>query len=1093
MLVSDILEKLFLLCCKLNFSIYRKDSVLRSQILLLFLESWYSISKSVCDMDGKVSVLGKLFSENALGCVKTGIADDSDPITCNAKLQFFPNVHSLIMQASERLAAMEYLSATTNNAETDTLCSQKSQVYVKRNNVRLEHSDSDACIHALAASEVMKNNKRGVPQHDAGYLESVLIKRMNKFHCSECIFCTESQEAFHNHFKRFHLADSVGGSHLTKQSQLSKMGHSELKYMYRCSLCTFVALKMKGFKIHCSSKHSELPYTKILKYMRLNHPKAKSYFSAYIDSMKECAQKRHAQARFQTYFVKDNPKVFSDKRNLLKLPTTLKSCLAQQKIPCMLCFYEFSYPNMLEKHYSEAHKTCGPWRCSTDQLFHCAKCSFCSISYKALHHHFADQHRYDKVAKKATADGNVSHAETDLTSPTTIMQNDAVSRSVSYDSGASESLLRPSQSTQALTLDNAKCPCDANKDGACRTNSELKPKLQCNKCAYSCCNIRDFLNHFRTDHKRQYPAFVANHIQKVCSQNLVIVEIPEHRLGNDWINGWMNKECTDIISRPVFTCGLCEYSSSIFNTIWTHYNSRHPGGDRSIASMGVVELEENRKQSICSRGNKLFQCTECKYTTVFHQTIVQHYRSTHKKIKLTDQELESVVCASTVEWCVKCNAAFSNLCLLSKHIELNHLKDVVNFSFSSGGSFRCHLCDSTMDTMSDLIMHLEKHIESNIDHYNQHYLLAFCCSKCRRVFRGERCLRHHFTRMHIEWSENSFMTNEIPSEFFSTGKNHLGINIVPAGNAPPERVVTNIKIETSLTKTESTPLPDSRTRGSEYVCVWCPFCTRDGNTMRRHLRVNHHRYVSSKRLERLKEKRNKNGTFHGDVDANDPATVPTSNKLVLTCPQAKHASISPNAYSNHVKQRHNDVNPFQCPHCRKRYLCETVLRMHTKKKHKFPGVSKVVDVTYVGKKITNGVRTSCLHRSKYVRPGTSHSFQKHVETAHSFDKPYHCQHCPNKFLCASVYLSHLRKSHHIFDSNIPLESHKKALNDKEKPCGIKVEADKQSPPDMAEDVTVLNSTLPHPAKTSVELARKRKQTKDYQHPRVWFVKLCCLR
>ena len=776
------------------------------------------------------------------------------------------------------------------------------------------------------------------------FARKVLIERQGLLFCSECSFQTDSYKDFNNHCLEVHQS---------LQNILSDKAAT--KFMYRCLKCLFVTVNFRGLKTHCTWKH-KCDTEGIVETVPLCEPKAANYLRQFL-AVADPKQRKKALKLFRHTFVSKpiNNSIESFEIERVNQPQF-------NELQCLICLFKSEYVNVMEEHYQEKHCQQGPTRDLLDNMFHCSECSFCSISYRELHFHYQNKHRSPHMNGFKC-----------------IVENDETFNDV-------ESLSDPDT---IKGLDQ---------------NSEQVTTLHCHHCTFTTESICTILNHWRSVHTRDYPTFVLNYLYKNHDENVIEIHFPNSMIRPGWKDGWMNKECTGLIKQPLYQCELCLFSTpSVSGAMYTHFTSDHQHMSRSFCKFTVVESAfENTEvnKSLCKQ-TTLFHCSQCSnYSSCFIKNMREHYKHEHKTVfnTLTETELINEIRSSVVTRCIECPDFYTTDSMqLIYHYNNVHGSRIKTFSvISNSEKFEatCLMCDYRSTSLLDLSSHLEAHQIELIENYEDHHVIAYCCSRCRRVFRHKRFLHFHFSRVHVEWSENSFKLSDFPDQFRSVkARDQEPMEVEETCDAEQNDKFDN-KSDPSLQQTDElqdkneTPPPIDQVSSVTYNCHLCNFSCNRVKLMQVHLKSEHN---MSRSINVVKKK----------------TTVRSIHKVFSTCSHLAYINKNPEVYKQHVEALHNVEEPYKCKLCGNSYVCEVVLRMHVRKKHKNAKINPIKKVSNLEKNLI----LSCSHtHSRLKKPDL---YETHIKLKHREEKPFNCPKCNRVYICKTIFLSHLSKKHHL--------------------------------------------------------------------------------
>ncbi|CAK8675586.1 unnamed protein product [Clavelina lepadiformis] len=927
----------------------------------------------------------------------------------------FSSVHDLISVAATKIHQLEKISYQWK-AQPDMY----SQDDVESVCTELDY-DTDASVSECDDVGSVDGEEQDITPSTKNFVNHVLIKKEGKFHCSECIFQTIHYNIFYSHCKRTHAKQFKGTRKRLVNGEKRKIPHVD--HFYSCDVCSFASFSLRGFKTHCGAKHPKTSYEIALKVVSLSEPQAEIRFREFINSLNDGKQRRHAVMQLRYHFLQ------KDTSNQLK---------ENEEISCMKCSFKTSLPNELEQHYNAAHFTCGPSRDVEDHLFHCEKCSFLNVSYKMLHTHFFVAHGL-----------NNSHA----TNKTKLFNGDIKrKRANSMDEDDDVDSVKHKKA-KVIEKKSDNNDSDDDDDDTC--------VLKCNRCEFVTEEVCEILNHWRSQHNRVYPDFVDNFINKDFNKNVVLISLPVWMVDSAWMNGWMNKECTNLIKTPLYICDLCDFKSAVLTSVNNHHSTRHENSTCSLSKLDVVESDSNAKKythMLCKQ-TFLFHCYICKnFNSCFFKAMVMHCKQEHEHdvSELTLENLEQHIRKSLSIRCVKCEHVCTNNAEIIKHYQERHSSLLPTFSIIDQGQFterfRCEFCSMEFESLTHLSYHLKEHQKQHLADFNTQNVQAYSCSKCRRVFRGIRFMRHHFTRLHVEWTKESFSFKDFPQSFFvkkssvttKTSEHLLRAPLLSGSKTTGKKVTgpvsqkeTELNRKNPVNAIEEIPQPSDAS--CIYLCPMCSFSTPNAFTLRFHLKGLHKRYFSLQMIEKHKSVR--------------PEEVPITNqhKIIETCSHQTWIDKNQTVYQKHVKFRHNAKHPFKCLHCPRYYICEVVLRMHMRKKHK-----------NVDAPVPDGESKlffSCTHRNILTR--RPDKYKIHVNAKHSDENPYHCPNCNRAYVCGSMFIVHLRKHHQLIINDEILHEYKSKASESLQKVSLK----------------------PTVAEASARPGNFKRPLKDYSHPK----------
>ena len=811
---------------------------------------------------------------------------------------------------------------------------------------------------------------------DESLLQHIMIKRNEKFHCAECKFETTSYKDFHTHCINDH-----------QEYDNAKVAGDERTSVYRCIKCFFLSLSFSGFKIHCFKIHKCLPHD-VLQSVSWSNPNAEFYFQQFTQVAEGSRQKKHALKLLKYYFSnKQKRSGFVTEKPEVTDHDPLSSISAEE-LSCLLCDFKCQCVYFLEKHYHSHHDANGPERSPSDNLFHCALCIFNTASYKKLHlHHKA----FHKESIEDFSDKVPQQKSSDVYMPDSL---DKVPQQKSSD------VYMPDSPPPSLDQQSA---------------NDTPRLLQCHVCKFSTTNVCVLLNHWRSSHPRDYPPFVAQAAEDDFRENTLEVNLPLGMVQKNWINGWMNEDCTSLYKEPQYHCIHCTFDCLQKDAMRRHYLTFHPNKLCSNGTMVVTESPSVQKMDpsaprLCQKSTML-QCSRCsEFTTCFYKEMLMHYKSQHEAIvkELSKGDLDNEIKNSVVTRCFKCLDFYcSDALVLLEHYICDHAINLPTFSLLNADSeifsAACQFCKQTFDNLKLLCEHLENHRKEQLKIFKQQHVSAYCCSKCRRVFRHHKTIHGHYTRVHFKWNESHFTYDDFPTEFFSNkpiasviaqkqNDSLVSQAVVEPVMPPPNHFLEkkpsdDLSDKISDQQSLCSSLP-SESSSASFACS-CYVCGLDFHTisgLQRHLKRNH------------------------DIQANT-STIKSKlaeapkRKLYRTCSHRTYKNKNLNVYKTHLASCHNESNPHNCPHCDKSYVCEVVLRMHVRKKHKFSNFKKV----NVAPRILN---RSCTFK-RFLMDEKPELYERHVAQKHNEATPFHCPKCDRAYICKSCFLTHLHKTHKL--------------------------------------------------------------------------------
>ena len=786
----------------------------------------------------------------------------------------------------------------------------------------------------------------------------LLIKRKNQYLCSECDFESNYYQDFYRHYIKKHKSCE---NHL-KISNSSKLLHC-------CTKCSFVSFNYKGFTTHCSTKH-RCSTQEALQSIPLSNSKAEVYFQAYLKTAD--SRQRKQVVKLLRHFSNKNQKTLKSSSNHFKNDSN-------QEMHCSECSYKNNMVYYLEEHYQKIHDMYGPERNVIDNMFHCQKCSFSTMSYRKLHFH------------------SMSHSEN-------FNHNGVINEVNSEDNTFPSTVPTLGNSNNKL-----------NESATSQESFQECKVLHCNLCEFSTESICTILNHWRSGHTREYPPFVTQHIEKAYNQNIVEIIFPATMINDRWVNGWMNQKCTNLIKKPLYCCEFCSYSTNNFKMISTHYLSHHKEVAFSSSRLNVFESsldpDLNADGPMLCQQSSLYQCMHCRaYTSCFFKNMQDHYKSSHKELflKLNEFDFSNELENSLVIRCMKCKDFYSEPSQILQHYNEAHSSDIITFSLETPAETEiyavCYFCKHVCTTVSELFHHLENHCQTHLDTFDRSHVVGYCCSKCRRVFRQKRFLHFHYSRLHVEWNEFSFKYSDFPDDYFRKKvsepeiemkeNNEISQSSSDASNSTiacsqPSTTDESLDVST-LTKSfsdESSNRDESSPALRNFSCHLCHFASNFAPEMQTHLETIHGLAIS---LRKVKNK----------------FLTSKKRKVITTCSHQTYVEKNPMLYKKHIESLHNEVQPYECPNCRQFYICEVVLRMHIRKKHKFDNVSSRKENFSPNQK---RIISSCTHRN--IQGRNPILYQAHVAKKHCVQKPFHCPKCNRIYECQSIFVLHLRKKH----------------------------------------------------------------------------------
>jgi len=551
------------------------------------------------------------------------------------------DLHCFIKDACHQLYLRESCKIEDGTIETNGFEFDKSD----------EESDSDSLV---------QDNKF----FNESLLQHIMIKRDEKFHCTECKFETVSYKDFHMHCVNFH-----------QEYDNTNTAADESTSVYRCIKCFFLSTSFTGFKIHCVHKHKCLPHD-TLQTVSWSNPNAEFYFQQFTQIAEGKKQKKHALKLLKFYFknkqkhlgfVAEKQELSEDQDPLISKPI--------YELTCLLCDFKCQCVYFLEEHYHSVHDANGPERSPSDNLFHCALCVFNTPSYKTLHFHHLAYHK-ESIQEPLN---KVSRQE----NPNIYMPDSP-----------------PPSLDQQPTNDNLRL-------------------LQCHLCKFNTTNVCVLLNHWRSSH-REYPSFAAQRAEEDFQENVVKVNLPLSMVERGWVNGWMNEDCTSLYQKPIFHCAHCSFSTPLKGALRRHYAAFHPRKLCSNQTIGVSESPSVQNDSLLQRlcqKSTMLQCSRCsEFTSCFYKDMLHHYKSHHETIiqELSEVDLDSEIWNSVVTRCFKCLDFYcSDALVLLEHYICDHAIDLPTFSITSDDAEDfltiCQFCKQTFNNLQLLCEHLEIH------------------------------------------------------------------------------------------------------------------------------------------------------------------------------------------------------------------------------------------------------------------------------------------------------------------------------------------------------------------------------------------------
>ena len=112
----------------------------------------------------------------------------------------------------------------------------------------------------------------------------------------------------------------------------------------------------------------------------------------------------------------------------------------------------------------------------------------------------------------------------------------------------------------------------------------------------------------------------------------------------------------------------------------------------------------------------------------------------------------------------------------------------------------------------------------------------------------------------------------------------------------------------------------------------------------------------------------------------------------LKCPHCDLTCNTPSRLTQHIRFRHMEIKPHECPLCHKKFKTSYSLSDHVEL-HREKNISCIIP--------------GCQYMSK-----TAKGWQKHMKTAHSTDDMLYCCHvCEERFTAGTQLSSHLKSIH----------------------------------------------------------------------------------
>nr|XP_002124931.3 uncharacterized protein zf(c2h2)-96 [Ciona intestinalis] len=1001
------------------------------------------------NMDCSGGILGQIFSENGFDNSMESNSDmKQDKFVkgfTHLQENIFPDVHTLIQSCSDQLCKVE--SFTVENGQ-DGLCNQSTP----QATASLRMSNGHSYANSPKGSEeppgfteknieYLNGDKEDTyirPNSKKEFLQQLLIKRNGFYFCTECQYSSKYYKPFYSHCNRSHIPKI-------------QPKFEDAKFLLCCTECPFVTVSTNGFKIHCALKHGKYKAKSVKKLVALDDPLAITKFLAFISTTKCDIKRKKALEQYNHYFSANMPEEISNNPPKEDTFVTFRNI----QIPCMLCPDKKTNPNMLEEHYLSNHQTVGPVRSRMDHRFHCEKCDFSTLSYNHLHDHFADNHDFlasfqtnDMFEAESTAidDDDKESIDYSFRQDKPSLRNQCLSTSFPMveDDVDNMSLLSGGEeldrgASNFISKSPGKDIIQKEVESADEENesvSDNSPDIRCEKCPFRSKTIPKLLKHYKNNHSRLFPKFVTDRVQQDLLDNHIEINMPKSAISQQWVNGWMNNECTRLIFHPIYKCRVCDFKGGNSYSIHQHFGQIHPKVGCSVGNVQVLEdtsIVTSSNTFCLSKGRNLFKCSICAdFTCVFMQNMKIHHIENHSDHPLVASNTypEELIKASTLLRCFQCLATFNNMADLLLHVQTQHTELVTNFQMVDSdinSMYVCKQCNMTVDSLEDLSSHLEIHNNIHAKRFSQHYITCYSCSKCRRVFRGNRYLKHHFSRVHVEITDYKFTLNDIPQYMLDHGcQDKLPQDLEVAS---PSQSVVEEEEDLMSDGYDSTSDPDFKVSNSNkrfkgmqtvqktgYYCCWCPHFSINASLLHVHLKRVHKKYFTKSKLEAMKHYATDTDLTDDDtetenesMDSSEINSAAESDvlpiRVVQTCSHLTWQTKSPEVFKKHVEQKHDEKHPHKCPHCSKHFICGTVMTMHLRKKHKFlkPGQKQF--------KPYDNVRTSCTHRN--IRTRSPELFKNHVDHHHSLSAPYHCTMCNSIYVCYNIFSLHIRKKHSI--------------------------------------------------------------------------------
>nr|CAI5823498.1 unnamed protein product [Callosobruchus analis] len=408
----------------------------------------------------------------------------------------------------------------------------------------------------------------------------------------------------------------------------------------------------------------------------------------------------------------------------------------------------------------------------------------------------------------------------------------------------------------------------------------------------------------------------------------------------------------------------------------------------------VVKKHPNFIQSVT---NKIYECTECSYTTSFKSNFNKHFRVMHP---------ETGSCKSLVR-CSQCDAKFTNKESLDDHVVEKH----PNFTHQL---YECTECifKTTMKHM--FYRHSSLHSKSSSN-----------SEPCHESLNSKTALDEHIVKTHPNLSVSvGKKIFECPQcDFKAIGKRYLNNHMLTHSKTMSHYKLSTCKHcdatfrkKTSLNDHIIRKHPESATSvdSAVYKCTKCTYKTILRNDMEKHMSVH------SEKPPKLTTCSHCNSTFVNKrmLDAHvvnqHPEFIATVSRKIHECKVCSYKTLYLTSFNTHMSvhpETAASLVPNRCVHCNATFRKKTSLEEHTLKKHPSffeAGSKKIYECSQCDFKTT--VK---LYLDRHALSSVDdHIVRKHPDSAMTTSRKIHkCTQCSYKTCVKKNFHRHITMVH----------------------------------------------------------------------------------